>query len=135
MTFNPSIKTENIHVSVESIDRFDTDASSNKVLAYFLVPITIVTGSSFQAQTAEIVKDERNTSCHSYQLPAYHSMMLDLSREDGFPYLLNSLGLTGIAAEIGVRNGELAIEMLEKWNGKRYLLQITFNLFFQLIIY
>jgi hypothetical protein len=45
--------------------------------------------------------------------------MTEYSREDGFPMLLNALGLFGVAAEVGVRHGDFSRVMLEKWRGSR----------------
>ena len=49
---------------------------------------------------------------------SFHSEMLMLGRDNLYA-LLNAMGLTGVAVEIGVYKGDFALRMLRNWSGSR----------------
>lgn len=51
-----------------------------------------------------------------------HSMyhMAPFSLRENFGTFLNSVGLVGTAVEIGVHQGYFAVQLLGRWNGRRY---------------
>lgn len=50
---------------------------------------------------------------------SFHAEILRLGR-DNFYALLNAMGLTGVAVEIGVYTGDFAMRMLRNWRGNRF---------------
>ena len=53
------------------------------------------------------------------KIPVFHVVLNSMTREEGFPHLLNSLNLTGYAVEVGVREGQFSVSMLSTWLGAK----------------
>jgi len=59
---------------------------------------------------------------HQFLQPRDIRIVREISNRAEFGLLLNDLGLTGAAAEIGVHRGEFSKSLLDTWNGERLFL-------------
>ncbi|CAD7944333.1 unnamed protein product [Amoebophrya sp. A25] len=89
----------------------------SRLLVLTAVVSTSATGQAPSSTPSAAETDAASTSLWSSCLKSHYPD----SRED-FAYLLNCLGLTGEAAEIGVQRGLHAKQFLEKWKGKKLFL-------------
>eukprot|EP01042_Synura_sphagnicola_P002207 gene2207-2637_t len=128
--FADGVKEYTFQFQIESIEMDPvTGISVRTVLAYFEVVSPIVYANQLvqrdQTSSAGRRKKIHRDLCKAYGdavFPAFHTILSEMSREDGFPYLLNALGLLGSAVEVGVRYGQFAETMLERWRGRRYIM-------------
>ena len=98
--FSNGVEEYTCIIQIESIETDPiTGATTQNVLAYFEVSSSLVYGSRI-AYRDRIRKEKASERIY---FPGYHSILSELPREDGFPFLLNSLGLTGTAVE-GILN-------------------------------
>ena len=89
----------------------------NIILATLKSHISFVFGSLLFENNLN-AKSSLNDSPTS-KVPVSHVVLNSKTREEGFPYLLNSLNLTGYAAEVGVREGQFSVSMLSTWLGTK----------------
>lgn len=78
---------------------------------------------SARAQTTAVPNVQDRISPHGYlknAAPRMWQSIPPLLCRDQLPELANKLGLTGVAAEIGVYKGEFSATVLKRWNGEHY---------------